>query len=155
MEAVWERELEDHVFEMADHFNGAGEALVDAGERQKAAEYNRLAGRRAMLSGAFDAAGRYLRSAMTLLPEDSWLADYDRIAAISRDLMGVEYLDRDLERAERHWRRHVANARSQLEKAEAYIVKVDALAHLDIDIDELPATPERLFRLVSAAEQGE
>ncbi|MGB6334669.1 MAG: protein kinase [Thermoanaerobaculia bacterium] len=130
IEAVYARELEEHIFELADHYNSAEELLTESEERQKAANYNQLAGRRSKISGAFDAAGKYLRSAMALLPDDCWATDYDRVATVSRDLMEVEYLGRDLERAERHWQRHVAQARTSLEKAEAYIVKVDALAHL-------------------------
>jgi predicted ATPase len=108
LEAVYERELEKHVLEVADHYNGAEALLTDPAVREKVAGYNQLAGRRAKTSGAFEAAGGYLRSAMALLPEDSWSTDYDRVAAVSRDLMEVEYLGKDLERAERHWQRHVA-----------------------------------------------
>ena len=144
MEAVWGRELEEHVFEIADHYNRAEELLTEPEEREKVARYNQLAGRRSKDSGAFEAAGRYLRSAMALLPADCWSTDYDTVAGISRDLMKVEYLGKDLERAERHWQRHVAHARTDLEKAEAYIVKVDALAHLGFLHEALAAIREAL-----------
>lgn len=126
MERVWKRELEEHVLDIADHYNGAAESLADSAEREKAARYNELAGFKSKVSGSFEAAGNYFRSAMALLPGDSWSSSYDRTATISKALMDVEYLGKDPERAERHWQRHVARARSQLEKVEAYVVKADA-----------------------------
>ncbi len=130
METVYARELEEHVFEIADHFNAAVAGLSERHERDKVAGYNELAGRRSKRSGAFEAAGAYLRSSLALLPADAWSTDYEKIASISKSLMEVEYLGKDLERAEKHWREHVARARTNLERAEAHIVKADALAHL-------------------------
>ncbi|MDH3253842.1 MAG: protein kinase [Acidobacteriota bacterium] len=130
MEHVWERELEEHALDIADHYNGAAKSLVEAEDVEKAIRYNELAGFRSKGFGSFEAAGAYLRSAMSFLSADSWSTDYDRVAGISRTLMDVEYLGKDLTRAERHWQQHVSMTRSNLEKAEAYGVKANALTHL-------------------------
>lgn len=130
LEAVFARELEDHVFEIADHYNAAADFLSDSGDRRQACRFNEWAGRKSKRSGSFEAAGRYFRAALSLLPADSWSTDYERTAALSRALMEVEYLGKDLERAEEHWRQHVERARTSIEKAEAYIVKVESLTHL-------------------------
>ncbi len=143
-EEIYARELEEHIFDIVDHYNAATELLPEPEDRAKVARYNELAGQRSKLSGSFESAGTYLRSAMALLPPDAWSSDYERVAAISKALMEVEYLGHDLERAERHWRRHVERARTNLEKAEAYIVKINALSLVGQHLEALEAVQEAL-----------
>ncbi len=130
MEAIYARELEDHIFDIVDHYNSSTELLSRSEDRNKVARYNELAGHRSKKEGAFEAAGKYLRSALSLLPLDSWSIDYKRVAAISKASVEVEYLGNDLEQAERQWRIYVERARTNLEKVEAYILKIDALSHV-------------------------
>jgi predicted ATPase len=130
MEAVYARELEEHIFDIVDQYNAATELLLQPDDREKVARYNELAGHRSKKAGSFEASGKYFRSALFLLPSDSWSTDYARIAALSKASVEVEYLGNDLEQAERHWRTYVEQARTNLEKVEAYIVKIAALSHV-------------------------
>ena len=130
MEAIYARELEEHIFDIVDQYNFATELLSRSEDRDKVARYNELAGHRSKKAGAFEAAGKYFRSALALLPPDSWETDYARIAAISKASVEVEYLGNDLEGAERYWRTYVERARTNLEKVEAYIVKIVALSQV-------------------------
>ena len=130
MEAIYARELEEHVFDIVDQYNAGTDLLLQPDDREKVTRYNELAGHRSKKEGAFEAAGKYFRSALALLPPDSWETDYARIAAISKASVEVEYLGNDLEQAERHWRTYVERARTNLEKVEAYIVKIVALCHV-------------------------
>lgn len=143
-EVIYTRELEEHIFDIVDQYNAAAELLAQPEERNKVARYNELAGHKAKKEGAFEAAAKYFRSALALLPQDSWLKDYNRMAAISKASVEVEYLGKDMERAERHWRIYVERARTNLEKVEAYIVKIDALSHIGEQHQALEAVQEAL-----------
>ncbi len=144
MEVIYTRELEEHIFDIVDQYNAAAELLFQPDERNKVARYNELAGHRAKKEGAFEAAGKYFRSALALLPQDSWSKDYERTAAISKASVEVEYLGKDLEQAEKHWRTHVERARTNLDKVEAYIFKIYALSHIGEQHQALAAVQEAL-----------
>ncbi len=144
MEVVYARELEEHIFDIVDQYNAAAELLFQPDERNKVARYNELAGHRAKKEAAFEAAGKYFRSALALLPADSWSRDYERTAAISKASVEVEYLGKDLEQADKHWRTYVERARTNVDKVEAYIVKIDALSHIGEQHQALAAVQEAL-----------
>ncbi len=144
MEAIYARELDEHIFEIVDQYNSATELLFQSDERNKVARYNELAGHRSKKEGAFEAAGKYFRSALALLPKDSWSKDYERTAAISKSLVEVDYLGKDLEQAERHWKTYVERARTNLDRVEAYIAKIDALSHIGEQHQALAAVQEAL-----------
>ncbi len=144
MEAIYARELEEHIYDIVDQYNAATELLIQPDERDKVTRYNELAGNRSKKEGAFEAAGKYFRSALSLIPTESWSKDYERIAAISKELVEVEYLGKDLDLAEKHWRTYVERARTNLDKVEAYIVKIDALSHIGEPHKALAAVKEAL-----------
>ncbi len=144
MEAIYARELEDHIYDIVDQYNAAVELLIQPDERDKVTRYNELAGNRSKKEGAFEAAGKYFRSALALLPSDSWSTDYERIAALSKASVEAAYLGKDLELAERLWRTYIERARTNVEKVEAYIVKIDALSHIGESHKALAATQEAL-----------
>jgi len=144
MEVIYVRELEEHIFGIVDQYNAAVELLHQPDERNKVARYNELAGQKAKKEGAFEAAGKYFRSALSLLPLDSWSKDYERTAAISKATVEVEYLGKNLKQAEKHWRTHVERARTNLDKVEAYIVKIEALTHIGEQHQALQAVQEAL-----------
>lgn len=144
MEAIYGRELEEHVFDIVDQYNAASELLLQPEERDKVAHYNELAGQRSKKAGAFEAAGKYFQSALSLLPSDSWSTDYERVAAINKASVEAEYLGKDLELAERNWRIYVERARTNLDKVKAYIVKIDALSHIGEEHKALASVREAL-----------
>ncbi|MFC2161605.1 protein kinase [Acidobacteriota bacterium] len=144
MEAIYKRELEEHIFEIVDQYNAASDLLHQQDERNKVLNYNELAGHKAKKEGAFEAAGKYFRSALALLSKDSWSNDYDRTAAISKATLEVEYLNKDFEQAERHWKTYVQRAKTNLDKVEAYVVKIDVLSHIGEPHEALSAVQEAL-----------
>ncbi len=144
LEVIYAREMEEHIFDIVDHYNAAAELLSQPEERNKVAGYNEIAGHRARKEGAFEAAGKYFRSALALLPQDSWSKDYERTAALSKASVEVEFLGKDLEQAEKHWRTYVERARTNTDKVEATIVKIDALSHIGEPHQALAAVQEAL-----------
>jgi predicted ATPase len=142
MEAIYARELEEHIFDIVDRYNSAAELLIETGERNKVARYNQLAGQRAKKEGAFEAAGKYFSSALALLPQDAWSKDYERIAGITKALVEAEYLGKDFDHAEKHWRTYIERARTKLDTVDAYAVKIDVLSHIGEPHQALAAAQE-------------
>lgn len=70
-------QLEEHIFEVASHFDDAAEALTDPAERLEVARLHQRAGLKAQASVAFDTARRHFAAVIDLLPEDRWSAHYE------------------------------------------------------------------------------
>jgi diguanylate cyclase (GGDEF)-like protein len=62
---IWEDSEE--LFDILSHFNSAINDIVDVDEKQKLAEFNLWAGRRARLASAYDAAKLYISAGLSLL----------------------------------------------------------------------------------------
>ncbi len=144
IEEVYADELGDHLFEVTDHYNAAAELIVEPDERARAVQLNEQAGRMAKLSGAFEAAQRYFEFALDFLPDDAWTSDYTRTADITRSILEVEYLGQAGDRADEHFRLLVTHAKTDLERASTYILKVSALTHSGQAYEALAVTQECL-----------
>jgi len=144
MEEEYADELDDHLFEVADHYNAAAELIVEPDERAKVVRLNEHAGHMAKLSGAFEAARRYFELALDFLPDDAWTSDYTLTAGITRSILEVEYLGQARERADEHFRLLVTHAKTDLERASAYIPKINALAHSGEEYEALAVAQECL-----------
>ncbi|MBV1789986.1 AAA family ATPase [Marinobacterium sp. D7] len=69
-------EIDNRVFEIANHLNQAITLIDEPGERIALARLNLSAGVRARESAAFDVAMEYLKKGLELLPVDSWQSQY-------------------------------------------------------------------------------
>ncbi|XXX73135.1 ATP-binding sensor histidine kinase [Sorangium sp. So ce134] len=76
------RDPEENVFDIVHHLNRGADRLLDAAERRRLAELNLVAGRRALLSAAFDAARGYFGEGLALLPAGAWRSDHALTSAL-------------------------------------------------------------------------
>ncbi|WP_437977927.1 AAA family ATPase [Sorangium sp. So ce295] len=76
------RAPEEKVFDVVHHLNRGADLLSDAAEQRRLAELNLLAGRRALLSAAFDAARGYFARGLSLLPASAWQGDPALMSAL-------------------------------------------------------------------------
>ena len=129
MEEIYQHDLEEHLFDITDHYNSGSDLVFEADERARIAEINRRAGEKATAAAAFDAAQNYGHAALNLLPDNAWNDDYERVAGLTKNLMEVEYFGDNLERAEEHFDLFVSNARTDLEKVDAHILKANAYSN--------------------------
>src|ERR1700687_2978117 len=75
-------ELEEHIFEIVNQLD-RGAALIDLREeRERVAELNLIAGKRAKTSTAYASALNYLAAGRALLAEDSWEQRYELIFSL-------------------------------------------------------------------------
>ncbi|WP_177307322.1 ATP-binding response regulator [Pseudoduganella namucuonensis] len=124
-------ELERHVFEIANQFNrGAG--LIDTvEERERLAELNLMAGRRAQDATAYAAALGFLAAGCALLAPDDWERRHPLRFALALRLAECEYLTGDLAAAERRLSELSARAAGRAELAAVTCALVNLFTTLD------------------------
>jgi predicted ATPase/signal transduction histidine kinase len=76
LKRVPEEEFEEHIFTIVDQLNLGVELIADEKEREKLAQLNLLAGKKAKLSAAYEPAFDYLNSGIRMLQKDCWQAQY-------------------------------------------------------------------------------
>jgi PAS domain S-box-containing protein len=77
--------LDEEVFEIVNQLNRGAHLVTAVGERERIAELNLIAGRRAKVSTAYASALKYLHAGRGLLSDETWNHNYDL-------LFGIEYL---------------------------------------------------------------
>ncbi len=116
--------LDEHLFEIVGHLN-IGASLIDDGEeRIRLAALNLRAGRKAKSSTAYRPALTFLEAGIELLPADPWSTHYDLAFALYLECAEASYLCGYLERAELELERLLERARSPIDKAEIYRMRI-------------------------------
>jgi len=116
-------ELDEVIFPIVNHLNIAAPLIADPAERIHLASLDLIAGRRAKLSIAYEAAVSYLRQGTALLPADTWNSNYDLTLALFRERVQAEHLSGNFEAAMSLFTPLLSNARTDIERAEIYEVK--------------------------------
>jgi PAS domain S-box-containing protein len=116
--------LEENVFDIVSHFNLSISLVSNKDEKQRVAELNLMAGRKAKASTAYLSALNYLTSAQQLLEETDWETNYDLSFEIYRELAEVEYLNNNYADAKELIDLLVSKARTDLEKAGLYNILI-------------------------------
>src|SRR5262249_49949338 len=113
-------------------------------ERDTLRQLNALAGRRAKHATAYAAARGYLRQAAALLRPDAWHTQYEDTFTVQLERCECEYLTGNFDVAQELSRLMLEHARSNIDRAQVYRLRIrlSGLAgHLD---DPLPALCEAL-----------
>ena len=74
--------LEDVIFEIVNQLNRGSHLITSVEERERVAELNLIAGRRAKSSTAYASALKYLRACSAVLPDTTWEQNYQLIFSI-------------------------------------------------------------------------
>lgn len=91
---------DDGIFEIVSQFNRATRRLEDRAERERVAQLNLIAGKRAKAATAFASALSYLSVGRSLLTESDWIENYDLIFNIEYLLAECELLSTSVRSAE-------------------------------------------------------
>jgi PAS domain S-box-containing protein len=92
--------LEEAIFDIANQLNRGSHLVTSIAERERIAELNLIAGRRAKISTAYDSALRYLRAGRGLLTDETWNRNYDLVFSTEYLLAECELLTADMSIAE-------------------------------------------------------
>ena len=93
--------LEEVIFEIVNQLDRATHQLTAAADRERVAELNLIAGRRAKNSTAYASATTYLGVARALLTDEAWTRHYELVFSIETNLAECELLTADMSAAER------------------------------------------------------
>ena len=77
---------EEAIFEIVNQLNRGSHLITSVEDRERVADLNLIAGRRAKTSTAYDSALKYLRAGSTLLTEETWERNYELVFAIDTSL---------------------------------------------------------------------
>jgi PAS domain S-box-containing protein len=124
-------EIEAKIFEVVNQFNRGAELITDPGERERLAELNLIAGKRAKESMAHAAALKYLATGHVLLPQGSWERRHELNFALKLHLAECEYLAGNLSEAEELLSTLVDRTTSQAELAAVTCAHVNLFTTLD------------------------
>jgi PAS domain S-box-containing protein len=93
-------ELEEKIFEIVNQLDRGAALIHSREERDRVAELNLIAGKRAKTSTAYASALNYLAAGRALLTEDSWQRQYELVFSIEYHWAECELLTADLAAAE-------------------------------------------------------
>jgi PAS domain S-box-containing protein len=94
-------EREETIFEIVNQLNRGSHLIESVEERERVAELNLIAGRRARISTAYASSLRYLTAGRRLLTEECWDQNYQLIFSIEYLLAECELLTADMVAAEK------------------------------------------------------
>jgi PAS domain S-box-containing protein len=118
------QEVSDNIFELVNHLNAGLALIADADERDRVAELNLRAGQKAKAATAYASASRYLANGMELVGHAGWDRRYELAFGLWIEAAECEYLNGTLEHAERLLSELLAHARSRLDRAAAYRLRI-------------------------------
>jgi predicted ATPase/signal transduction histidine kinase len=84
--------IEEASFEIVNQLNRGSHLIISVEERERVADLNLLAGRRAKMSTAYASALKYLRAGSALLTEETWDRRYELVFAIEYLMAECELL---------------------------------------------------------------
>ena len=88
--------LEEEIFEIVNQLNRGAHLITSIAERERIAELNLIAGKRAKLSTAFASALKYLHAGRGLLTDETWTHNYDLVFSIDYLLAACELMTTDM-----------------------------------------------------------
>lgn len=116
--------VEEEIFEIVGHLNYASELIEDREEKRGLALLNLEAGRRAKKETAYVSALKYFTAGTELLQEGCWQSMYELTYPLYLERAECEYLTTNFDEAERLFDLVLPKARTKLEKAQVYSLKV-------------------------------
>ncbi len=117
-------EIEENIFDIVNQLNIGRKLILNHSERDRLAELNLIAGKKAKLSTAYEAARRYLNIGLELLPGDSWQNYYELTLTLYVEAVEAEYLNANFEQAEKLADVVLQQAKTLLEKVKIYETKI-------------------------------
>ncbi|MDP4180019.1 MAG: AAA family ATPase [Bacillota bacterium] len=124
LKSFQESKRTDAIFDMINHLNIGRNLIWDKEDRIELAELNVLAGNKAKKSTAFAAALSYFETAKSLLSEEEWAAEPEKLFALLLEQASAALLSGDLLKAEAICEHLSKIANSNLEKGAVSNIKV-------------------------------
>ena len=118
--------LEENIFDIVNQLNVGIDTISQPAEKIELAKLNLMAGRKAKAANAYEAAVRYLRVAMELLPADCWQSQYQLTLAIYESTAEAEYLNINYEVSKQLVNIVLLQAKNLLNKVNVYELQIQS-----------------------------
>ena len=138
------QKLEERIFDIVTQINAGAALITEPMERTRVAELNLRAARRAKGAAAYRAAVGYLVAGASLLGSDAWGGQYELMFALSLERAECEFLSGAFDGAGRLFDVLLQRARSRVDKAAVYRVKIDTHTTEGEDIKAIESALECL-----------
>lgn len=138
---------DDTLFAVVDHLNAGRELITDAAERTGLMSLNLQLARKTKASAAYEATLHYLTIAAELLPEEVWDTDFDLAFTLHIETAECKYLCGRFAEAEHLFAFLLQRARTSLERATVYNLRVILYENQARYIDALRVGREGLAQL--------
>jgi len=116
--------LEENIFDIVNQLNIGVELIVEQAEREKLANLNLQAGKKAKSATAYEAASKYLTTGIELLPEKSWQNRYELTWNLYVEALETAYLNIDFEKGKDLSEVILQQSKTLLEKIKVYELKI-------------------------------
>jgi predicted ATPase len=138
-----------HIYEIAHHFNAASRLIKDDRENDKLIKLNITAGQKAKQSGNFQLAVDFFKYGIQRLPVDAWTKEYGTTASLYENLGICMLLLGQQKEAEQQFKLLLEKAPTIEEKARIYIILIKLYGQLNLYNDSLKYEGEalRLFNV--------
>src|SRR5271165_1730348 len=117
-------ELTEKVFDIVNQLNSGLALILDAEEKDRVAELNLFAGRKAKASTAYTSACIYLAAGMDLVEFSVWGRRYELALGLWLERAECELLSTNFDEAERLISELLRRSRSKIDRAAAYRLKI-------------------------------
>jgi len=125
---------EEAIFEIVNQLNRVIPLIGSRAERERIAEFNLIAGRRAKASTAYASALKYLIAGVTLLGDDGWERRRELVFALELNRGECEFLTGELVTAEQRLAALSHPAADAVERATVACLRVDLYVTLDQNV---------------------
>ncbi|MEG4813720.1 AAA family ATPase [Microcoleus sp. K5-D4] len=142
-----EIEQEEKLFDIVGHLNRGIELITQPSEREKLAQLNLEAGRKARNSTAYAAARVYLQMGIGLLSLDCWQSQYELTLNLYVASTEAAYLNADLDGMEEMAALVLQEAETILEKVKIYVIKIAARSAQGKVLEAIAVARDTLLQL--------
>ncbi|TVP66531.1 MAG: GAF domain-containing protein [Nodularia sp. (in: Bacteria)] len=123
-----QEEIESNIFDIVNQLNIGIISLIEQSEKTELARLNLIAGCKAKVSTAYEAALKYLETGIELLSADAWQTEYKLTIGLYDGAAEVAYLNGNFEQMQQLAEVVLQQAKTLLDKVKVYEVKI--IAHI-------------------------
>jgi predicted ATPase/serine phosphatase RsbU (regulator of sigma subunit)/tRNA A-37 threonylcarbamoyl transferase component Bud32 len=126
-----EDQLENHIFDIVNHFNQALPVISGKADKFQVAELNLQAGQKAIAALAYQPALVYLQTALGLLENDTWQKHHDFCLQLYTQAAKAAFLNTEFELMDKWGQVVLQHAKTRLDRLKIYDLQIDAYSVLD------------------------
>ncbi|MGD2180046.1 trifunctional serine/threonine-protein kinase/ATP-binding protein/sensor histidine kinase [Lusitaniella coriacea] len=116
--------IEENIFDIVNQLNIGIQLISDPTEKNELAKLNLIAGKKAKASSAYEAALKYLRVGLSLLPESSWETHYTLTYNLYIEVLEAEYINTNVEQFSHLSEIAMSNTKNILDKSKIYELRI-------------------------------